>query len=254
MMVPKVAVVREPGTRYPECISSHPLRHTVDKSQAVEQHRAYCVALMDFGLKISYLDERLATAYPDECFVEDTAIIHGSKALIARLARESRQGEEDHVAEVLGEDLTVKRAEAPATIEGGDVIHLPGRLICGITQRTNQEGVDQLKDFLGVPVDTILDQSIVHLKSYVTYLGRDTMIATKKYADHPALSGFDVLAVPDEEAYAANTLAIGDTVMMADGHPKAQAMVEKVGFDVVSLDVSEFEKCEGALTCLSLLF
>lgn len=254
MMVPSCALVREPGTRYPECISSHPLRHTIDGSRAVEQHRAYCVALMDLGLKISYLDERLAEAYPDACFVEDTAIIHGKKALIARLARESRQGEEGHVEEVLGQDLTVKRAEAPATIEGGDVIHLPYRLICGITQRTNQEGADQLRDFLGVPVDTIVDQSIVHLKSYVTYLGRNTMIVTRKYAEHPVLSGFDVLVVPEEEAYAANTLAIGDKVLMADGYPKAKAMVQEAGFDIVSLDVSEFAKCEGALTCLSLLF
>ncbi len=254
MMMPKCAVVREPGTHYPECISSHPLRHTVDRSLAVEQHRAYCVALMDLGLKISYLEERLAEAYPDACFVEDTAIIHGEKALIARLARESRQGEEGHVEEVLSQDLTVKRAEAPATVEGGDVIHLPDRLICGITQRTNQEGVDQLRDFLGVPVDTIIDQSMFHLKSYVTYLGQDTMIATSKLAEHPVLKGFEVLVVPDEEAYAANTLAVRDKVLMAEGHPKAQTMVRAAGFDVFCLDMSEFEKCEGALTCLSLLY
>lgn len=254
MMMPRCAVVRKPGNRYSECISSHPLRHTVDRSRAVEQHRAYCVVLVDLGLKISYLDETISEAYPDACFVEDTAIIHGQKALIARLARESRQGEEIHVAEVLTDELVLKRAESPATIEGGDVIHLPDRLICGITQRTNQEGADQLKDFLGVPVDTILDQSIVHIKSYVTYLGQDTMIATRKFAEHPIIKGFEVIVVPDEEAYAANTLAIKGKVLMAEGHPKAQAMVKAAGFDVISLDVSEFEKCEGALTCLSLLY
>ncbi|MFX1476319.1 MAG: N(G),N(G)-dimethylarginine dimethylaminohydrolase, partial [Promethearchaeota archaeon] len=105
-----------------------------------------------------------------------------------------------------------------------------------------------------VPVDTILDQSIVHLKTYVTYLGQDTMIATRKFAKHPILQGFEVLVVPDEEAYAANTLAVKDKVLMAEGHPKTQAMVQEAGFDVLSVDVSEFEKCEGALTCLSLLY
>jgi dimethylargininase len=209
---------------------------------------------MDLGLKISYLDEGLTEAYPDACFVEDTAIIHGQKALIARRARESRQGEEDHVAEVLSQELQVKRSAAPATIEGGDVIHLPDRLICGITQRTNEEGVAQLRDFLGVPVDTILDQSIVHLKSHVTYLGQDTMISTKKFAEHPVLKDFEVLVVPEEEVYAANTLAVRGKVLMADGHLRTQALVREVGFDVVSVDVSEFEKCEGALTCLSLLY
>lgn len=252
MTMPKQAIVREPGVHYPQCISSHPLRHTVTMSNALTQHTTYLQTLMEMGLEIILLppdDE-----YPDSCFVEDTAIIHGGKALIARLAKESRQGEEDAIEEELREQLMVKRAKAPATIEGGDVIHLSGRLICGITQRTNQEGADQLEDFLDIPVDTIVDPSIVHLKSYVTYLGRDTMIATKKYADHSVLRDFDVLVVPDEEAYAANTLAIGDKVLMADGYPKAQAMVEKAGFDVVSVDVSEFAKCEGALTCLSLLF
>jgi len=130
----------------------------------------------------------------------------------------------------------------------------PDRLISGLTQRTNEEGVTQMREFLGVPVDTIADPSIVHLKSYVTYLGRGIMIAAERYAGHRALRGFEVVVVPEGEEYAADTLAIGDTVLMTSGLPRAHEAVRELGFDVVPLEVSEFEKCEGAITCLSIIF
>jgi dimethylargininase len=251
-MLPKRALVREPCDRYPGCISSHPLRHTVDVRRARAQHANYCKALSDLGLEVIHVardDER-----PDSCFVEDNAVVHGGRTLICRMAKESRRGEEIGVEAVLMERMPVKRAVAPATIEGGDVIHLPGRLISGVTQRTNKEGVAQMGDWLGVPVDTIADPGIVHIKSYVTYLGEGMIIATRKYADHPALDGYEVLVVPEGEEYAADTLGIGDTVLMPAGLPEAHGMVREAGFDVIPLEVSEFEKCEGAITCLSILF
>ena len=251
-MMPKHALVREPGARYARCISSHSLRHTIDVQRARAQHANYCNALSELGLEVLTIlrdDE-----HPDSCFVEDNAVIHGGKALISRMAKESRRGEEEAVEEVLMEYMEVKRAVAPATVEGGDVIHLPDRLISGVTQRTNPEGVAQMEAWLGVAVETIVDNGIVHLKSYVTYLGEGTMIATRTYANHTALKEFTVLVVPDDEWYAANTLAIGKTVLMPSGCPRAHAMVRQSGFDVVPMDVGEFEKCEGALTCLSLLF
>jgi dimethylargininase len=251
-MMAKRALVREPGAKYRGCISSHPLRHTVDVAVAREQHAKYCKVLMELGLDIIAIPRD--DEHPDSCFVEDNAVIQGGKALICRMAKESRRGEEEGVEAALKQYMPVKRAIAPATVEGGDVIHLTDRLISGVTERTNPEGVAQMSAWLGVRVDTIVDPNIVHLKSYVTYLGRNTMIATRAYASHPALKGFKVLIVPDEESYAANTLSIGDVVLMPSGRPGAHAMVREAGFEVVSLDVSEFEKCEGALTCLSLLF
>jgi dimethylargininase len=251
-MVPKRALVREPGDGYPGCISSHPLRHTVDVSRARTQHALYCEALSELGLEVIRVPRD--DLHPDSCFVEDNAVIHGGRALICRMARESRRGEEEGVEAVLREHMPVKRAVAPATVEGGDVIHLPDRLISGLTQRTNMEGVAQMRNWLGVPVDTIEDPDIVHIKSYVTYLGRGTMIATRKYAGHPVLEGFRVLVAPEGEEYAADTLAVGDAVIMPAVLPRAHEMVREAGFDVIPLDVSEFEKCEGAVTCLSILF
>ena len=150
--------------------------------------------------------------------------------------------------------MPIKWAEEPATIEGGDVVHAEGKLISGISDRTNFEGVAQMKEWLDVPVSTVFDPTIMHLKSYVTYLGKGIMIATEKYANHPALEGYKILIPPAEDEYAADTLAVGDTILMAAGYDTAQIMVKEAGFDVISMDVSEIQKCDGALTCLSILF
>ena len=243
--------MREPGDAYPGCISSHPLRHTIDVERARRQHADYCRTLSELGLEVIRLwrdDE-----HPDSCFVEDNAVVHGGRALICRMAKESRRGEVDAVEEFLRQYMPVRRAEPPATIEGGDVIHLPDGLISGLTERTNALGVAQMESWLGVDVETIRDPSIVHLKSYITYLGRGVMITTRRYADHPVLKPFEKLIVPDEEWYAANTLSIGDVVLMPEGYPRTVELVREAGFEVITLDVSEFTKCEGALTCLSIL-
>jgi len=250
-MVPKLAIVREPGNSYSKCISCHPLRHTIDIGKARRQHAEYCRVLADLGLELIRVPRDDENA--DSCFVEDNAVIHHGKALICRMAKDSRRGETGAVESILKGMVRIRRATAPATVEGGDVVHFSDRLLSGVTQRTNDHGISQMREWLEVKVDTVDDPSIVHLKSYVTHLGRDFVISTKRYSKHPALDGFTVLLVPEDEGYAADTLTIGDTVLMARGRPKSQALVKSAGFDVISLDVGEIEKCEGALTCLSLI-
>ena len=251
-MEPKRALVRDIGDRYKSCLSTHPLHATLDINLAREQHAAYCSALRELGLEIIRVprdDER-----PDSVFVEDNVVVHGGKALICRMAKSSRRGEETGVEAVLKQYLKVKRATSPATVEGGDVVHLDDKLISGISQRTNPEGIAQMQEWLEVPVATVFDPSIMHLKSYVTYLGRKIMIATERYASHPSLEGFQIIIPPSNNEYAADTLAVGDTVLMAEGYHDAHKMVEESGFDVVVLNVSEIQKCDGALTCMSVLF
>jgi dimethylargininase len=228
------------------------MRHTIDVDRARSQHKAYCDILSELGLEVIHLprDDRFA----DSCFVEDTAVIVGQKALICRMAKTSRRGEEVAVEIKLREALSTSRVEAPGTVEGGDVIHHQKTLICGITQRTNRQGVQQMEEYLEVPVETIENAQIIHLKSHVTYLSRNTFVAIKSMVQHPILEGFDILIVPDEERYAANTLTIGDSVLIPKGYPQTKTLIDKAGFTVVTLDMSEFAKCEGALTCLSLLF
>ena len=251
MMEPRRAIVREPGRNYTRCISCHPLRDTIDMILVREQHALYRKALADLGLEIISVtpDDGLA----DACFVEDNAVVHGKKALISRMGAESRRGEEGAIEDILKQYVTTKRATAPATVEGGDVVHLSDRLLCGVSERTNQEGVSQMRDWLEIRVDTIVDPRMMHLKSYVTSLGRNTVMVTKRFAEHVELRGMSTIIVPEGEEYAADTLTVGDTVLMPLGRPRASELVRKAGFKVISLDMSEFEKCGGALTCLSLL-
>lgn len=248
----KKAIVRTPSRSFPSCVSSHPQRSTVRVDKAREQHKEYCDVLKELGLEVITLQE--CADLPDSCFVEDTAVIRGDKALVTRLAMESRQGEESEVQSLLAEHLMVKSTVAPATLEGGDIIHTPDKLICGITQRTDEHGVKQLSDWLDVQTDTIHDSAMIHLKSHVTYLGEMMAVCTEQMLDYAALEDFALLVLPGEEAYAANTLAIGEAVLIPEGFPTAREIIVEAGFDVIAVDISEFEKCEGALTCLSLLF
>ncbi|MHA2431648.1 MAG: dimethylarginine dimethylaminohydrolase family protein [Candidatus Thorarchaeota archaeon] len=246
------ALVRPPPRTFSRCISSHPEHHKLNLRLARRQHAAYCNVLSELGIEVIVLPED--EAHPDSCFVEDTAVVRGSRAFITRMAKESRRGEEKEILKTLKQYKSAKSATQPATIEGGDIVHLPDRLISGVTKRTNREGVNQMTAWLNVASDLVEDQSIIHLKSHVTNIGKDVILATGAFADHPVLRDFVKVVVPFEERYAANALAIGETVLMSEGHPQTQEMVSELGFDVKSLRMSEFEKCEGALTCLSILF
>jgi dimethylargininase len=251
-MMSQHALVREPGAQFPSCISSHPLHNTLDVAQARAQHAEYTNTLVELGLEVIRLPRN--DIHPDSCFVEDTAVIHAGKALITRPAKKSRRGEEDSVEEVLQEYLPVQRIVAPGILEGGDVIRLPTQIISGISQRTNRAGVEQMEVYFGVPVETIVDPRLIHLKSHVTYLNKNIMLTTQFFTNHPVLCDFDILTVPENEHYAANTLTIDDTVIMPTGYPQTQQLIEEAGFDVICLNMSEIAKCDGALTCLSLIF
>jgi dimethylargininase len=235
-----------------KCISSHPLHHRLNLSLALEQHRIYCNTLIELGLDLIELpaDE----AHPDSCFVEDTAIVHGERAVITRMARESRRGEDVAVEDVLRDYKHLSRIQFPATIEGGDVIHLDSSLISGITERTNHEGISQAAKWLEAEILAIEDPSIVHLKSHMTALDNDTFVVTSRYEDHPVLRKYTRIVLPEHEAYAVNTLTIGGITLMSMGHPESARFVQDAGFDVIKLNMTEFEKCEGAITCLSILF
>ena len=191
---------------------------------------------------------------PDACFVEDTVVVHGSKALMTRPTPESRRGELETVEEILKDYLQISHVRDPGNLEGGDVIHFQDRLISGITQRSNLNGVQQMRNALGVRVDSVEDSSIIHLKSYVTYLGESTLVTTRRYANHPLLSNYSKILIPEHEAYAANTLTINGVVLVPAGHFDSIKLLKVEGFDVIPHEVSEFEKCEGALTCLSIIF
>ena len=144
--------------------------------------------------------------------------------------------------------------KAPGTLEGGVVGHLPDSLLCGITKRTNSEGATQMERWLEIPVLLIKDLNIMHIKSHITYLERNTILVNPRYVEDPVLEPYSKIVLPPEEMHSANTLTIGNVVIMSARHNKSSQLVKEAGFDVIQLNMSEFEKCDGALTCLSILF
>ena len=248
----KHAIVRSPPSTYKGCISSHPLHNQLNLTLAKQQHKEYCRVLSELGLDL--IEVPVDEIYPDSCFVEDTAVIFRNSAILTRMAKESRRGEDASIEEILREYKHLSRIKAPGTIEGGDVIHLTDSLISGITERTNHEGVSQAQEFLNVRIEVIEDASIVHLKSHATCIDNGTIVVTKRFQNHPVLERYKKLIIPVGEEYAANTLTINGHVLMSSNHSKSIQMVEDAGFEVLRLDMSEFEKCEGAITCLSLIF
>ena len=248
----KIALVRKPGPSYSKCVSDHPQKHNLNLIKALEQHQLYCSTLEDLGLDLIYVPDK--SNHPDSCFVEDTVVIHNNNAMICHMGEKTRRGEEIEIEEVLRQYFNIFHVDPPGTVEGGDVIHFKNKLISGITQRTNKEGAMQLEAKLGISVENISDNNIVHLKSYMTALSDSLIVVTKTYADQSVLKYYEKIVVPQNEEYAANTLAINGTVIIPDGNPIVKKELEKLNFDVVSLQMSEFQKCNGALTCLSVIF
>ncbi len=251
MPLPKKAIMREIPDTYKSCLSVHPDHNSVNVDRVRKQHENYQNILKELGIEVILLPKE--NKYPDSCFVEDTAIVHGSNAVITRLARNERQGEELSVAKILSEYKTITYIKEPSTIEGGDVIHLDNYLIAGLTSRTNKDGISTASKLLNTEIKIIEANDIMHLKSYVTYLGNNIMVTTERFKNNPTITNFDKIVVDPKETYAANTLSFGDVVLVSSGFPKLREDIIDHGFEVINLDMSEFEKCDGAITCLSIL-
>ena len=231
-----------------------------DLALMLRQHAAYRQALESSGVVTTLLDADLR--FPDGCFVEDTAVVAGGLAVIARPGAPSRLGEIDAIAELMSCRTELARIEAPGTLDGGDVLVTGTDVLVGLSARTNAEGIEQLSALLtprgfrlrAVPVIGLLDFPVgLHLKSDVTAVG-DRLLVTRAYAGRPELAGFAQIVVPDGEEYAANCLDLGNRVLVADGFPRTRELLEREGFEVQALDVSEFRKLDGGLSCLSLRF
>jgi dimethylargininase len=246
---PLKALVRPPGESFRHAFSGQKLGPRIDVALAQEQHAEYCEVLRATGLDLIELppDEE----HPDACFVQDTAVVFGGLAVIARFGVQSRQGEQDAVRRVLRGYKRLEEVRSPATLEGGDV------LFVGLSPRTNRAGFAQLRDLLeleGAAVEALPVPQGPQLLAGCSYLGRGVLLATAAYAEMAAFAGLEMVRVPPEEAYAANALAVGDTVILSAGHPRTATRLRALGFDVLTVSLSEFAKVDGGVTCLALPF
>lgn len=248
----KHAIVRPVPDSYDRCVRTKVEK--IDVALAKRQHAEYCAALQRLGLELIWI--RGDNSLPDSCFVEDTAIVFEKKAVVCNMAIESRAKEVVEVAKVLGELKETHHIRPPATIDGGDVLKIEDRVLVGLSPRTNLHAVDQLKKILqntDLEIVPVKVHKIVHLKSACTYLGNNCVILSDKHFDTDAVRDFRKIVVPMEDEYAANCLAINGTILMAKGYSMTKKLIENEGFIVEELEVSEFRKGDGALTCLSII-
>lgn len=250
------AIVRPPGDSYADGLTSAALG-APDLPLALAQHEAYCRALESCGAAVTWLDAE--PRFPDSTFVEDTAVLTAASAVLTRPGAPSRQGEVATISGVLsGFFRHLPRIEPPGTLEGGDICQVGSHFFLGLSERTNEEGARQLAALLAAEgltaeeIDIRKIPGLLHLKSGLSDLGEGRLAAIAALADHPALSGREVVHVEEEEAYAANCIRVNGTVLIAAGHPRFAAALARQGYATLALDMSEFQKMDGGLSCLSL--
>lgn len=226
---------------------------------AIAQHERYCAALEEIGLELIRLP--VDPHHPDSTFVEDTAILTERCAILTRPGAATRQGEVEATRRALAANYsTLHEITAPGTVDGGDVCEAAGHFWIGISARTNEEGARQLAEILtragyaSTYVDTRNTPGILHLKSGVAYLGEERIAVIDALADHPAFRAYNPIRVTAGEEYAANCVLVNDRVLVASGYPELTGTLRGLGRRVVALDMSEFRKMDGGLSCLSLRF
>jgi dimethylargininase len=249
------AIVRTPSAALQHCALTFLERQAIDVTRALEQHRAYIAALEAAGVDVIVLPAE--ADLPDAVFVEDTAVVLDECAVMTRPGIDSRRRETASVERVLRQVRPVTAIMDPGSLEGGDVLRIGRTLFVGRTARTNAEGTRQLAAATaphGYDVVPVTLTGCLHLKSAVTYAGRETVVLNPAWVDVDLFARWQCVPVHVDEPGAANVLLLGDTVHVAASAPLTRRKLDALGFETAALHTSEFEKAEAALTCLSLLF
>jgi dimethylargininase len=249
------AIIRSVSSALVHCELSFIPRSPMDLAKARAQHHAYEQLLAKLGARVISLPEEPELA--DSMFVEDPAIVVDEIAVIFPLGTETRRKEAPSLAATLEKFRKLAYVKLPGTLEGGDVLRVGKKAFVGITARSNPEGIRQLAVILsayGYDLTAVPVAGCLHLKSAVTYLGRNTLLANRAWFDSRRIEGFAWLDVDPTEPHSANALAMSDTVIFPASFPKTKALIEARGFRVESLDISELQKAESGLTCSSLVF
>lgn len=230
-------------------------RQAIDIALAGEQHRRYEDCLRHLGVRVLSLPAE--PDLPDSVFVEDPAVVLDEVAVITRMAVASRRGEAESLAQALAPFRRVRRMAPPATLDGGDVMRVGRRLFVGRSERTNADGIRQLRELaeeFGHTVEAVEVCGCLHLKTGCCWLGDDRVLANPAWIDSDSLTGFEIWPVPSEEPWGANVLVVGGTVVVPASAPQTRWLLESRGMRVEALDIGELMKAEAGLTCMSLLF
>ena len=253
----KNAIVRRPAKSMVDGISTANLGRPIYE-RALKQHDDYINALETCGVSVTVLEAE--EQYPDSCFVEDTAILSANCAVLTNLGAESRKGEEISIHNALKnyyDDSNIHLIKEPGSIEGGDVMMVGNHYYIGLSKRTDKDGGNQYISILeqyGYSGSLIYFKDILHLKTGMSYLENNNLIAVKVFNDHPEFKNFNIIPVSNEESYSANCIWVNDKVIVPKGYAGTKQKIGRIGYEVIEVDMREFQKLDGGLSCLSLRF
>jgi len=251
----KHAIVRRPGESLVDGITTAGLGKP-DYEKALGQHDKYIEALRSCGVEVTILEAE--EQFPDSVFVEDTAVLTEKCAVITNPGACSRQGEEVSIKETLKKFYTnIESITAPGTLEGGDVMRVGDHFYVGLSARTNEEGARQFANILnnyGYTVSNVKMEKFLHLKTGLAYLENNNLLTAGEFINRPGFETFNRIMIDGAEGYAANCIWVNQVVLVPMGYPKAKAAIEALGYKTLAVDVSEFRKLDGGLSCLSLRF
>ena len=245
------AILRKPGRNYANGITTANIGKP-DFEMALKQHEGYCNALVKCGLELTILDADLK--YPDGCFVEDTAIVTKEVAIITRPGSTSRLGEEVEISKKFSGMKKTVTIDHPGHVDGGDILRMEDHFFIGRSKRTNREGAAQLKSILseyGYTSSEITVETVPHLKSGITYLGKGNFISIDEFSEK--IGPHYTITIEANENYSSNCLAVNDYLLISKGFPRSRQKILDLGYNIIEVEMSEFRKMDGALTCLSLL-
>jgi len=249
------AILRKPGKSLINGLRSNDLR-TPDYGLALRQHADYARALKQCGLEIVVVDAD--ESYPDSVFVEDTALLTPACAIITRPGAVSRRGETESIRPVLEKYYeAVYEIKSPGTVEAGDIMMVASHFYIGISERTNRDGADQLISLLenhGMTASVIALKDVLHLKTGVSYLENNILLAAGEFIHRKEFQAFNIIRISPSESYAANCIWVNSNVLVPAGYPVTRDKISDAGYKIIEIDLSEFRKLDGGLSCLSLRF
>ncbi len=229
---------------------------TPDYQKTLVQHEAYVRALEDCGLHVDVLeaDEN----FPDSTFVEDTALLTPHCAIITNPGALSRRGEIFAIKKVVSEYFSdIEEIQGPGTVEAGDIMMVGDHYYIGVSERTDRDGAEQVINILnkyGMTGSLIRLEKVLHLKTGLAYLENNNLAVCGEFLSNPEFKKFNIIEISENESYAANCLWINGRVLIPEGYPDTKRKIMDAGYTIVEVDVSEFRKLDGGLSCLSLRF
>ncbi len=249
------AIVRTPGKSFVNGLTSANLGKP-DYDLALKQHQNYIDALTKCGLQVTVLshDEE----FPDSTFVEDTALLTPKCAIVTNPRASSRKGEIIDIKKVLSKFYSIiEEIKSPGTVEAGDIMMVGDHFYIGLSDRTNEDGAAQMITILnkyGYSGSAILLNEVLHLKTGVAYLENNNLVACGEFLKEEDFNSFNIIEIDQNESYAANCIWVNDKVLIPTGYPKSKVKIVSAGYDVIEVDMTEFRKLDGGLSCLSLRF